>query len=87
MAPRFPYEAVRDGLGQNALTCSPDLMMAQRYFDLRDRVNQFATVGLHGQVSPPANPHLDHMSAQETYITWTFKIPPKSGTGEILFPK
>ena len=29
-------------------------MMAQRYFDLRDPVNQTATVGHHGQVTPPA---------------------------------
>ena len=36
-------------------------MMAQRYFDLRDPVNQVATVGHHGQVPPPATPHLRYL--------------------------
>ncbi len=48
-------------------------MMAQRYFDLKDRVNQSATIGLHGQVSPPATPHLNHVFADGTYITWMAK--------------
>ena len=49
----------RDGLGQIASTCSPDLfMMAPRYFDPRDLVNQSATVGHRKQVRPPATPHL-----------------------------
>lgn len=33
-------------------------MMTQRYFDLRDPVNQVATVGRHGRVPPPATPIL-----------------------------
>ena len=48
-------------------------MMAQRYFDLRDPVNQAATIGLYGQVSPPATPHLNHVSADGTYIAWMAK--------------
>jgi hypothetical protein len=48
-------------------------MMAQRYFDLRDPVNQAATIGLYGQVPPPATPNLNHVSADGTYITWTAK--------------
>ena len=80
MAPRFPYEDVRDGLGQNALTCSPDLkcwlkgtLILGSYLDLKDPVYQSATVGPHGQVSPPATPHLDQTSAREPCITRTFK--------------
>ena len=48
-------------------------MMAQRYFDLRDPVNQAATIGLYGQVPPPATPQLNRVSADRTYITWTAK--------------
>ena len=48
-------------------------MMAQRYFDLRDPVNQAATIGLYGQVPPPATPQLNHVSADRTYITWMSK--------------
>jgi len=55
MAPRFPYEDARDGLGQNASTCSPDLqgwlkgtLILGRHLDPNDPVNQLATVGLHG---------------------------------------
>ena len=48
-------------------------MMAQRYFDLRDPVNQPATIGLYEQVPPPATPQLNRVSADRTYITWTAK--------------
>ena len=48
-------------------------MMAQRYFDLRDPVNQAATIGRYGQVPPPATPQLNHVSAGRTYITWMAK--------------
>ena len=48
-------------------------MMAQRYFDLIDPVNQAATIGRYGQVPPPATPQLNHVSADRTYITWMAK--------------
>lgn len=38
---------VRDGSGQSAATCPPDLFkMALRYFDLRDPVNQAPLSGI-----------------------------------------
>jgi len=44
-----------------------------RNFNPKDPVNQPATVGLYGQVSPPATPHLNHVFADGTYITWMAK--------------
>jgi len=65
-------------------------MMAQRYFDLRDPVNQAATVGHHGQVSPPATPHLRcHRFEQFAYsardtntLATQFEKSGSKGTGE-----
>jgi len=48
-------------------------MMAQRHFDLRDPVNQPATIGLYEQVPPPATPQLNRFFADRTYLTWTAK--------------
>jgi len=50
---------------------SPDIL--GRHLDPNDPVNQLATVGLHGQVSPPATPHLNCVRTNETYVTGRIK--------------
>jgi hypothetical protein len=43
------------------------------YFNPKDPVNQPATVGLDGQVSPPATPRLNLVCTNETYLAWRIK--------------
>jgi len=50
---------------------SPDVL--GRHPDPKDPVNQPATVGLHGQVSLPATPHLNCVRTSETYVTGRIK--------------
>jgi len=50
---------------------SPDIL--GRHLDPKDPVNQLATIGLHGQVWPPATPHLNLVRTNETYVTGRIK--------------